>query len=71
MTPVPESGSHRKGHVLSAVHQQKFLAYRILIRAEKLPCRRIDAQHGLVLIQHHQTFPHVGGDLLKFIRLAL
>ena len=65
--PILQSGQDGLAHFMVPVQCQKILSDAGVIRAEKPPCGRVDAQNCPLLIQHHQPFVHAPRDLLKFI----
>ena len=62
---------HRVAHFPAPVDGQKVLPHRSGVGAEHPAGRRIDAQHGALAVQQHQTFLHTGGNLGKFVGFLL
>ena len=71
MPPICKGCIHGIGHILPPIHGAEVTPDAALIRAEQFLCRRIDTQHRAVLIQQHQSFPHMGDDLSKLTGFAL
>ena len=54
-----------------SVNGQEVLADTSTACTKQCLCRRVDADNSAGVIQKHQSFFHVAGDLLKLVLLAL
>ena len=64
-------GLQRMAHIAAPFDGQEVLSHTGAACAEQGTGRRVDAEDHALFVQQHQPFPHIAGDLVKFIPLAL
>ena len=58
-------------NISAPVERQEILPDAACLRAEKLTCRRVDAQNDVLIVEQHKALRHALRDVCELVGLAL